>query len=137
MAKVRNTSRKGRINDKKTLRFLGSFGFDNFCISAASKGAFDTISWNGKGCVFVQNKSNSLPSRDEILKLIKTPVPACAVKLLFIWEDGAKIWRPNVWLISDEEIRRLDYIELSEILGEYSGSDSSFSEKEATELFFT
>lgn len=115
-----NKTRKGRNNDRRTDRFLFKYGFFNCMFSAASKGNFDTISWNGHGAIFVQNKSNTLPPREEILTLIRTETPECSLRFLFVWPDNAR--KPEAWHLdykTDQAIP-LEHEELEELLFQFN-----------------
>lgn len=119
-----NTARKGRNNDKRTARFLEGYGFYNCMYSAASAGDFDTIAWNASAVIFVQNKTNRLPHKDEILKLIRTETPECSLRFLFVWMDYQR--KPEAWLLDykKDQASPLAHEELEQLLFQYTRNNS-------------
>ncbi len=114
-----NTKAKGRNNDNKTIKFLSGFGFYKFMKSAASSGDFDLITYNHKGIVFVQTKTNSKPHVEEILKLMQTRTPECALRFIFVWVDHVRIKEgPTAYLLTHNEdsMQQLTKDELFELL---------------------
>lgn len=105
----------------QTVRFLEKFGLTDYTISAASIGVFDTIHWNDKCVVWVQNKKGRgtlIPSRDEMLKLMYCQVPSNGLRLLLLWKHQAR--KPEIWLISNSEITRTSIEELQEKIADAS-----------------
>jgi hypothetical protein len=87
------TSRKGRAQDYKSQRLCYKHGAIGHTISAGSKGVFDITCWGHCNSVYIQNKSNRLPGNEEKIRLIQATVPAGAVKLIMVWEDGKRFPR--------------------------------------------
>jgi hypothetical protein len=109
-----NTKAKGRRNDQRTIRYLAQFGFLRLMVSAASKGEFDTMSYNANAVIFVQNKTNKLPDREELIQLMNTKTPNCSLRFLFVWHDHAR--HPEAYLLGDGEAKGLTQEELKKVL---------------------
>lgn len=109
-----NTAKIGRIGDRKTIKFLTDLGLTSFTISAASAGVFDTISWNEFNVVFVQNKRNRMPPRNELLQLMHCKTPPNTYRFIFLWKTRAR--KPEVWQVFNTEIVQIDHDDLIALL---------------------
>lgn len=109
-----NTKRCGRAQDNKTVKLLRSMGYPSYTISAASLGVFDTIHWNNKTIIFVQNKRNDMPPRLELLHLMRCKVPSNAFRFVLLWKTRARA--PEVWLVNNESIDQIGIDQFVEYL---------------------
>jgi len=120
-----NTKACGRAQDRKTVALLAKMGYPSFTISAASAGVFDTISWNDKAVIFVQNKRNDMPPRLELLHLMRCKVPMNSHRFIFLWKTRAR--KPVVWQVRDTEIVEMDYTKFMDEfdMGEFVSATNS------------
>lgn len=116
-----NRKSKGRAGDNQAVKFLERFGLTNYTISAASIGVFDTIHWNDKCVVWVQNKKGKgslIPDRNELLKMMYCQVPNNGLRLLLLWKHQAR--KPEIWFISNNEITEISIEKLQENIADAS-----------------
>lgn len=112
-----NTKTKGRAGDNQAVKFLEKFGLTRYTISAASIGKFDTIHWNDKCVIWVQNKKGKgslIPSRNEMLRLMYCQVPRNGIRLLLLWKHRAR--KPEIWLIGNTELTLIEIEKLEELI---------------------
>jgi len=84
-----NTAAKGRHNEHRTIALLQEQGYATVR-SAASKGLWDIVAYNGLEIVFVQVKTNGWPGRQESQAMAEEMVPANGRKVIYRWDDRVK-----------------------------------------------
>ena len=85
-----NKKAKGNRNEYKTMRMLEAVGYICFRM-AGSLGVFDLIAVCSTDILFVQVKSNRIPSRAEMETIKSFACPPPARKLIYVWQDRKPI----------------------------------------------
>lgn len=85
-----NKKAKGNRNEYKTMRMLEAIGYVCFRM-AGSIGVFDVIAVSATDILFVQVKSNRMPSRSELDAIEGFICPLPARKMIHVWKDRDSI----------------------------------------------
>ncbi len=81
-----NKKAKGNRSEYKTMRLLEIVGYICFRM-AGSLGVFDVIAVSATDILFIQVKSNRMPSRAELETIKSFTCPLPARKLIHVWQD--------------------------------------------------
>jgi Holliday junction resolvase len=81
-----NRKAKGNRNEYKSMRLLEAIGYICFRM-AGSFGIFDLIAVSPTDILFIQVKSNRMPSRAELNTIKSFACPFSTRKIIHVWQD--------------------------------------------------
>ncbi len=87
---------KGSRNERRSRKILESQGYE-VLKAGASLGVFDLVGIGAEDIVLVQVKTNSWPSRKEVVRMEVTQCPPNCRKVIHRWRDRVEL--PDIKLV--------------------------------------